>query len=147
MGITIKLSLSSFLDCILSICLQISISNTKQKSELCKVINLSDILENMEQSGDTSEVSTALKSIDLNSKENTENTGCFLCQKPDPVKKCSKSHSRCKGNFFCDKNCELSFHKSEKTKTLEDAGKNNAEISAEVDENQIKLAKEVEAVA
>ena len=70
----------------------------------------------MEQSGDTSEVSTALKSIDLNSKENTENTGCFLCQKPDPVKKCSKSHSRCKGNFFCDKNCELSFHKSEKTK-------------------------------
>ena len=94
------------------------ISNTKQKSELCKVINISDILENMEQSGDTSEVSTALKSIDLNSKENTENTGCFLCQKPDPVKKCSKSHSRCKGNFFCDKNCELSFHKSEKTKVL-----------------------------
>ena len=72
----------------------------------------------MEQSGGTtSEVSIALKSIDLNSKENeTENTGCFLCQKPDPVKKCSKSHSRCKGNFFCDKNCELSFHKSEKTK-------------------------------
>ena len=74
----------------------------------------------MEQSGDTSEVSTALKSIDLNPKENTtENTGCFLCQKPDPVKKCSKSHSRCKGNFFCDKNCELSFHKSEKTKVLD----------------------------
>ena len=73
----------------------------------------------MEQSKDTSEVSTALKSIDLNSKESTENTQCFLCQKPDPVKKCSKSHSRCKGNFFCDKNCELSFHKSEKTKVLD----------------------------
>ena len=72
----------------------------------------------MEQSGDTSEVSTALKSIDLNSTENTENTGCFFCQKPDPVKKCSKSHSRCKGKLFCDKNCELSFHKSEKTKVL-----------------------------
>ena len=86
------------------------------KVNLVIYINISDILENMEQSGDTSEVSTALKSIDLNSKENTENTGCFLCQKPDPVKKCSKSHSRCKGNFFCDKNCELSFHKSEKTK-------------------------------
>jgi hypothetical protein len=110
--------LSSFVNCILSICLQISISYTKQKSELDKVIN---ILENMEQSGDTSEVSTALKSIDLNSKENTENTGCFLCQKPDPVKKCSKSHSRCKGNFFCDKNCELSFHKSEKTKVCTQA--------------------------
>ena len=69
----------------------------------------------MEQSGDTSEVSTALKSIDLNS---TENTGCFLCQKPNPVKKCSKSHSRCKGKLFCDKNCEMSLHKSEKTKVL-----------------------------
>ena len=74
----------------------------------------------MEQSGDTREVSTALKSIDLNSTENAENTGCFLCQKPDPVKKCSKSHSRCKGKLFCNKNCELSFHKSEKTKVIND---------------------------
>ena len=72
----------------------------------------------MEESGDTSEVSTALKSIDLNSTENAEITGCFLCQKLDPVKKCSKSHSRCKGKLFCDKNCEMSFHKSEKTKVL-----------------------------
>ena len=47
-----------------------------------------------------------------------ENTGCFLCQKADPIKKCSKSHSRCKGKLFCDKNCEMSFHKSEKTKVL-----------------------------
>ena len=70
----------------------------------------------MEQSADTSEVSIALKSIDLNSTESSENTGCFLCQKPDPVKKCSKSHSRCKGKLFCDKNCEMSLHKSEKTK-------------------------------
>merc|ERR1712051_764312 len=81
--------------------------------------------------------------IDLNSKENMENTGCFLCQKPDPVKKCSKSHSRCKGKLFCNKTCELSFYKSEKTKPLEDA-KNSVE---EVDENKIKLAKEVEAAA
>ena len=70
-------------------------------------------LENMEQSG---VVLTALKAIDLNSTESSENTGCFLCQKPDPVKKCSKSHSRCKGKLFCDKNCEMSLHKSEKTK-------------------------------
>ena len=78
----------------------------------------------MEQSGDSCEVSTALKSIDLNStKENAlisteEKTGCFLCQNPDPIKKCSKSHSRCKGKLFCNKNCELSFHKSEKTKVM-----------------------------
>merc|ERR1739844_342005 len=117
--------------------------NFKHQAKKCKVINLPDILENMEKSGDTSEVLTALKSIDLNSKENTENTGCFLCQKPDPVKKCSKSHSRCKGKLFCNKTCELSFHKSEKSKPLEDA-KNSVE---EVDENKIKLAKEVEAAA
>ena len=107
----------------------------------------------MEQSGDTSEVSTALKSIDLNSTENAENTGCFLCQKPDPVKKCSKSHSRCKGKLFCkkksEKNCELAFHKMEqaaKAKALEDE-RNKAEDTVEVDENKIKLAKEFEAAA
>merc|ERR1712086_938555 len=117
----------------------------------CKVIYRSDILENMEQSGDSCEVSVALKSIDLNSTEENalisseENSGCFFCQKPDPIKKCSKSHSRCKGKLFCNKNCELSFHKSEKTKALEDAKKDNAENS--VDENKIKLAKEVEAAA
>merc|ERR1712008_594627 len=126
------------------------ISNTKLSSYK------SDILENMEQSGDSCEVSSALKSIDLNStKENTlieglegeEKTGCFLCQNPDPIKKCSKRHSRCKGKLFCNKNCELSFHKSEKTKALEDAKKIDAENSVEVEENKIKLTKEVEAAA
>merc|ERR1711935_1324969 len=123
------------------------ISNTKLSSYK------SDIQENMEQSGDSCEVSSALKSIDLKStKENTlieaeEKTGCFLCQNPDPIKKCSKSHSRCKGNLFCNKNCELSFHKSEKTKALEDAKKVDAENSVTVEENKIKLAKKVETAA
>ena len=67
----------------------------------------------MEKTGDSCEVSNALKSIDLNS---TENVGCVFCQKPNPSKKCSKSHSRCKGKLFCDKNCEMSSHKEEKTK-------------------------------
>merc|ERR1712080_83281 len=61
----------------------------------------------------TCEVSNALKSIDLNS---TENIGCVFCQKPNPAKKCSKSHSRCKGKLYCDKNCEMSSHKEEKNK-------------------------------
>merc|ERR1712008_12572 len=104
------------------------ISNTKLSSYR------SDILETMEQSGDSCEGSVALKSIDLNSTEENalisseENSGCFFCQKPDPIKKCSKSHSRCKGKLFCNKNCELSFHKSEKTKALEDAKKVDAKI-------------------
>ena len=38
------------------------------------------------------------------------------CQKPNPnpTKKCSKSHSRCKGILFCDKSCELNSHKKQK---------------------------------
>merc|ERR1739840_37652 len=81
---------------------------------------------------------------DLNS---TEGMGCALCQKPNPVKKCSKSHSRCKGKLFCDKNCEMSSHKEEKTKALEASAKLEAENSSEKDENEAKLAKEMEAAA
>ena len=36
-------------------------------------------------------------------REAIENAGCVFCQKPNPSKKCSKSHSRCKGKLFCDK--------------------------------------------
>merc|ERR1712154_585259 len=96
----------------------------------------------MEQTVDSSSVSNALKSIDLNS---SEGMGCALCQKPNPVKKCSKSHSRCKGKLFCDKNCEMSSHKEEKTKALEATAKLEAENSSEKDENEAKLAKEMEA--
>ena len=98
----------------------------------------------MEQTADSSGVSNALKSIDLNS---SEGMGCALCQKPNPVKKCSKSHSRCKGKLFCDKNCEMSSHKEEKTKALEASAKLEAENSSEKDENEAKLAKEMEAAA
>ena len=83
------------------------------------------------------EVSTDIKS------------GCSFCQEPDPVKKCSKNHWKCKGKLFCRRNtvkhCELSFHKMEQA-AKEDA-KNKAEESVEVDENKIKLAKEFEAAA
>ena len=39
---------------------------------------------------------------------------CGFCQKPDPVKKCSKSHSRCKGILFCNKNCDINSHRKQK---------------------------------
>ena len=83
----------------------------------------------------------------------TVKSGCSFCGEPDPGKKCSKNHPRCKGKLFCkkkeEKHCELSFHKMEqaaKAKALEDA-RNKAEDTVEVDENKIKLAKEFEAAA
>merc|ERR1712241_1184806 len=71
----------------------------------------------------------------------------FFCKKPNPTKQCSKSHSRCKGKLFCDKNCEMSSHKEEKTKALEATAMADTENSSEKDENQMKLAKELEAAA
>merc|ERR1712111_119945 len=55
-----------------------------------------------------SEVTTALKSIDINSEKAPI---CDLCGAENPTKKCSKSHSRCKGKLFCNKNCEKTFCK------------------------------------
>ena len=91
----------------------------------------------------------------MDESEEAVKSGCSFCEEPDPGKKCSKNHSRCKDKRFCKKNakkdCELSFHNMEraakaKAKALEDA-KNKAENSVEVDENKIKLAKEFEAAA
>ena len=63
---------------------------------------------------------------------------CGFCQKPNPVKKCSKSHSRCKGILFCNKNCEMSSHKKPKE---EDQNKLSQEEFEETE--NISLSKEV----
>ena len=65
---------------------------------------------------------------------------CGFCQKPNPAKKCSKSHSRCKGILFCDKNCEMSSHKKQKEDD-EDQKKISQEESEETE--NISLSKEV----
>ena len=39
---------------------------------------------------------------------------CGFCQEPNPAKKCSKSHSRCKGILFCNKNCDINSHRKQK---------------------------------
>ena len=61
------------------------------------------------------------------------NKWCF-CQKPNPnpTKKCSKSHSRCKGILFCDKSCELNSHKKQKE---EENAKKESECQEEESEN------------
>ena len=65
--------------------------------------------------------------MDKSEEVATVKSGCSFCGEPDPGKKCSKNHSRCKGKLFCkkksEKNCELAFHKMEqaaKAKALED---------------------------
>merc|ERR1712170_301510 len=51
----------------------------------------------------------------------------------NPTKKCSKSHSRGKRLFFCDKNCELNHHKKEKEAEKEAQAKNVKENSENLD--------------
>ena len=71
---------------------------------------------------------------------------CKFCEKAsNPTKKCSKSHSRCKGLLFCDKNCELNHHKKEKEAEKEAQAKNVEENSENV-ENDV-LTKEMSEAA
>jgi hypothetical protein len=58
---------------------------------------------------------------------------CAHCQKSEPVKKCSKSHSRCKGKLFCDKICETQSHK----KVVEQSTNENDAINENDTENDL----------
>ena len=42
--------------------------------------------------------------------ESAENKNCGHCNNPGAVKKCCKSHSRCKEVRFCNKHCEKDAH-------------------------------------
>ena len=68
---------------------------------------------------------------------------CHHCKKPnlDPGKKCAKSHSRCKGRIFCDKNCEKEFHCQEKNSSNKTESKE--EKTPEIDENRLKIEAEM----
>ena len=69
---------------------------------------------------------------------------CYHCRKTNlaPGKKCAKSHTRCKGRLFCDKNCEKEFHFQEKN-----AAANTTEAEEEripqIDENRLKIEAEM----
>ena len=65
---------------------------------------------------------------------------CGFCQEPNPAKKCSKSHSRCKGILFCNKNCEISSHKKQK-EDEEDQKKLSQEELEEIE--NVSLSKQV----
>ena len=46
--------------------------------------------------------------------ESETNHNCNFCKKPNALKKCGKSHTRCKTIRFCNKNCETSAHSKER---------------------------------
>ena len=39
---------------------------------------------------------------------------CSFCENPNILKKCGKSHTRCKQIRFCNKNCETAAHSKER---------------------------------
>ena len=46
--------------------------------------------------------------------ESETNHNCNFCEKPNALKKCGKSHTRCKQIRFYNKNCETSAHSKER---------------------------------
>ena len=43
---------------------------------------------------------------------------CAYCERPGPVYKCGKNHSKCNGKLFCDRKCNKSAHREIKYKAL-----------------------------
>ena len=43
---------------------------------------------------------------------------CAYCERPGPVYKCGKNHSKCNGKLFCDRKCNKSAHREVKYKAL-----------------------------
>ena len=68
---------------------------------------------------------------------------CHHCKKPNlaPGKKCSKSHSRCKGRIFCDKNCEKEFHCQEKNSS--NMTESEEEKTPKINESWLKIEAEM----
>ena len=70
--------------------------------------------------------------------ESTENQNCGHCNTPGAVKKCCKSHTRCKEVRFCDKHCEKDAH------VKKPAEKQPENPSGEYAENLLKQEVEAE---
>ena len=76
--------------------------------------------------------------------ESAENQNCGHCNNPGAVKKCCKSHTRCKEVRFCNKHCEKDAHVKKPTeKQPENPGGEDAEnlLKQEVEAEMKKNAK------
>ena len=76
--------------------------------------------------------------------ESSQNKNCGHCNNPGAVKKCCKSHTRCKEVRFCKKLCEKDAHTKKPTeKQPEDPSNGYAEnlLKKEVEAEMKKNAK------
>ena len=69
--------------------------------------------------------------------ESETNHNCNFCKKPNALKKCGKSHTRCKTIRFCNKNCETSAHSKERESKVS-ANENPVDDSGNSFEKAIK---------
>ena len=73
--------------------------------------------------------------------ESETNHNCNFCEKPNALKKCGKSHTRCKQIRFCNKNCETSAHSKERESKVaanENPGDNSGKSLTNAIESEIK---------
>ena len=75
--------------------------------------------------------------------ESAENQTCGACNAPGAVKKCCKSHTRCKKVRFCNKHCEKDAHVKKPTETQPEDPNENAEklLKQEVEAEMKRNAK------
>ena len=75
--------------------------------------------------------------------ESVENQNCGHCNTPGAVKKCCKSHTRCKEVRFCNKHCEKDAHAKKPTEKQPEDPKEYAEnlLKKEVEAEMKRNAK------
>ena len=76
--------------------------------------------------------------------ESVENHNCGHCNTPGAVKKCCKSHTRCKEVRFCNKHCEKDAHVKKPTEKQPEDPNEYAEklLKQEVEAQMKKNAKD-----
>ena len=75
--------------------------------------------------------------------ESAANKNCGHCNNPGAVKKCCKSHTRCKEVRFCNKHCEKNAHVKKPTEEQPETPSSDAEnlLKQEIDAEMKKDAK------
>ena len=69
--------------------------------------------------------------------ESETNHNCNFCEKPNALKKCGKSHTRCQQIRFCNKSCDTTAHSKERESKVS-ANENPVDDSGNSFEKTIK---------
>ena len=56
--------------------------------------------------------------LEISTDSDEEIKKCAYCERPGPVYKCGKNHSKCNGKLFCDGKCNKSAHRKDKYKAF-----------------------------